>query len=89
MWFAADIDNKIHNDMCHICAKELLDSNFNEAVIYKMSNFKEITQISHTCIHKDHNFLQLELLRQPILPYRFHCMNMQGTYLFIFASCEP
>ena len=28
--------------MCHICAKELLDSNFNEADIYKISIFNEI-----------------------------------------------
>ena len=30
------------NDMCHICAKELLDWNFNSAVIYKISVFNEI-----------------------------------------------
>ena len=28
--------------MCNICAKELLESNFNEAVTYKISNFNEI-----------------------------------------------
>ena len=39
MWCASDN----HNNMCHICAKELLDSNFNEAVIYKISVFNEIT----------------------------------------------
>ena len=38
MWCEADN----HNDMCHICAKELLYSNFNEAVIYKASNFNEL-----------------------------------------------
>ena len=31
-----------HNDMRHICAKELLDSNFNHADIYKILIFKEI-----------------------------------------------
>ena len=30
--------------MCHICAKGFLDSNFNEAVIDKISNFQEIAQ---------------------------------------------
>ena len=37
MWFASD-----NNNMCHICAKELLDSNFNLAVINKISIFNEI-----------------------------------------------
>ena len=37
MWGAADI----HNYVCHICAKEFLDSTFNCAVIDKISNFHE------------------------------------------------
>ena len=28
--------------MCHICAKEIIDSNFNKAVIYLISDFNEI-----------------------------------------------
>ena len=31
-----------HNYICHTCAKESLDSNFNWAVIDKISNFNEI-----------------------------------------------
>ena len=31
-----------HNYVCYMCAKELLDSNFNEAVIDKISNCHEI-----------------------------------------------
>ena len=31
-----------HNFMSHICAKGFLDSNFNEAVINKISNYQEI-----------------------------------------------
>ena len=31
-----------HNNMRHTCVKDLLDSNFNYAVIYKISIFKEI-----------------------------------------------
>ena len=31
-----------HNDMCHTCAKEFLNSTFNEAVIDKISNFHDI-----------------------------------------------
>ena len=47
MWCA--LDN--HNNMCHICAKELLDSNFNLGVIYKISIFKEIAP-NFTYSHK-------------------------------------
>ena len=52
MWPA--VDN--HNCMCHICAKGFLDLNFNEAVIEKISKFREIApKMSH--IHKkDKNF---------------------------------
>ena len=38
MWFEAENNNY----MCYICAKEVLDSIFNEAVIDKISNFHEI-----------------------------------------------
>ena len=31
-----------HNYICHTCAKELLDSNFNQADIDKISNFHKI-----------------------------------------------
>ena len=31
--------------MCSICAKELFESNFNEVVTYKISNFNEIATI--------------------------------------------
>ena len=31
-----------HSYMCHICAKGILDSNFNQAVIDKISIFHEI-----------------------------------------------
>ena len=38
MWCATDN----HNYMCHICAKGVLDSNFNQAVMDKISNINEI-----------------------------------------------
>ena len=47
MWFVADN----HNDM-----KGVLDSNLNQAVSNKISNFHEMPQISH--IHKNHIFLK-------------------------------
>ena len=40
MWCAADNHN--HIGLCHIFSKGYLDSNFNEAVIDKISNFHEI-----------------------------------------------
>ena len=45
-----------HNYMCHICAKGFLDSDFNEALINKISNFQELALISH--VHKNHNFFK-------------------------------
>ena len=38
MWCAADNCNY----MCHMCAKGVLESNFNLAVMNKISNFQEI-----------------------------------------------
>ena len=38
MWCAVDS----HNYMCHICANEFWDSNFNKAVVDKISNFHKI-----------------------------------------------
>ena len=48
MCYAADN----HNYMCHTCAKEFSDSNFNSAVIDKISNFHEIAPNTHI----NHNF---------------------------------
>ena len=63
-----------HNNMRHLCAKELLDSNFDYVVIYKILTFKEIApyfknlQISFKYTW---NFLD-----QPFLPYKFHRSDM-------------
>ena len=51
MWYVADN----HDYMCHLCAKGFLNSNFNGAVIDKISIFKKLTQISH--IHKNLNVI--------------------------------
>ena len=40
-----------HNYMCHTCAKEFLNLNFNYAVIDKISNFHDIAPNS-TYSHK-------------------------------------
>ena len=42
-----------HNYMFHTCAKEFLDSNFNKAVIDKISNFHKIGPNS-TYSHKSY-----------------------------------
>ena len=85
MWCAADN----HNYMCHICEKEFLDSNFNEAVINKISNFHEIapnfTYSQKTQVLKyNWNFLDQQLLR-----HKFNGRDMNGMYFFSFASYEP
>ena len=72
MWCASDN----YNNMCHIFAKELLDSNLNQGVMYKISIFEEIapnftySQISK-CLKYNWNFLD-----QPLLPYNFHGSDM-------------
>ena len=78
-----------HNYMCHTCAKEVLDSNFNEAVVDKISIFQEITTNS-TYSHKSYFFKHVcNFLDQLLHPYKFHGRDMSGILFFIFASCEP
>ena len=48
MYCAADNYNK----MCHTCAKEFLNSNFNS--FWQNINFYELPQIPH--IHINHNY---------------------------------
>ena len=45
------------SDTRHACARGFLLSNFNQAVINKLSNFHEIAQISN--IHKNRSFLPI------------------------------
>ena len=62
--------------MRHVCAKELLDSNFNYAVIYKILIFKEIAQ-NFTSLQKSYFFkYNWNILDQPLLPYKFHGSDM-------------
>ena len=78
-----------HNYMCHSCAKEFLDSNLNEAVNDKISNFHEIAQNS-TYSHKLY-FLKYicNFLDQLLHPYKCHGRDLSGIVFFIFASCKP
>ena len=47
-----------HTNMCHICAKELLDTNFKLRSYLQNINFlMKLPQISH--IHKNHNFYSI------------------------------
>ena len=85
MWCVADN----HSYMCHMCAKEFLDSNFDKAVIAKISNFHEIAP-NFTYSQKLWFFkYNWNFLDQLLLPYKFHGRDMWGMYFFIFASCEP
>ena len=92
MWCAADN----HNYMCGICAKGVLDSNFNGAVMNKISNFQEFApkftypyskkKKKKKIIFFKCNYIFLDQL---LLPYKFCDSDMQGIYFFIFASCKP
>ena len=61
------VDN---NNMCHICAKRFLDSNFNEAVIDKISIFHEIAP---NYAQKIRDFKSMDQL---ILPFQFYGRDM-------------
>ena len=68
------------------CTKETLDSNFNEGVINKISNFQEITPnftYKRVIFKYGWNFLD-----QLLLPYKFNGSGMRGIHFFNFASCE-
>ena len=72
MWCA--IEN--HNYMCQICAKGVLDSNFNQAVMDKISNFQEIVPnfTSNFTYSQKFQFSMYNwnFLDQLLLPYEFH-----------------
>ena len=72
----------------HMC-KIFLDSNFNEAVIDKISNFHEIAPNS-TYSHES-EFLKYicNFLDQLLLPNKFHGRDLSEILFFIFATCEP
>ena len=78
-----------HSYMCHIFAKGVLDSNFNEAVIDKISIFHEIA-LNFTYSQKSHFFkCNWIFLDQLLLPNKFHGRDTWGILFSIFASCEP
>ena len=84
MWFVTD------NYTCHTCAKGFLDSNFNQAVINKMSNFHEIDP-NFTYSQKSQFFKHnWRLIDQLLLPYKFlwqwHVMNLLFSFLPVVSS---
>ena len=85
MWCVTDN----HIFTCHICAKGFYDTNFNSAVIDKISKIHEVAP-NVTYSQKSY-FLKYiwNLLDQLLLPYKFYGRDMYGMYFFIFASCEP
>ena len=72
MWCAAEI----HNYMCQTYAKGFSDSNFDEAVIDKLSNFHKIAP-NFTYSQKSY-FLKYNynFLIQPLPPYKFYGRGM-------------
>ena len=85
MWCTSDNQN----NMNYICGKELLDSDFNWGVIYKISFFNEIAP-NFTYLQKSYfSKYNWNISNQPLLPYKFHGIDMWGMYFFIFAGCEP
>ena len=85
MWCAADN----HNYMCHACGKEFSDSNFNQAIIDKISNFREIAP-NFTYSQKLQLFKYIcNFLDQLLHPYKSYGRDMSEILFFIFDSCEP
>ena len=66
--------------MCHTCAKEFLDSNFNQAVIDKISNCPKFHIFTKIIIFK--------VYANCFIPMNFQGRDMSGILFFIFASCE-
>ena len=71
-------DNHSRPNMGHICAEGFLN------LLTKYQFFTKLPQISH--IHKNRN--KWNCLDQLLLPHKFYGSGVQGTYFFIFASCE-
>ena len=76
----------ITSKTCHICAKGVLDTNFNKQLLTNYQIFTKLPQIPH--IHKKRNFVSFigTFLDQLILPYKFYGRDMQGTYFFYFCQ---
>ena len=72
MW--CDADN--YNNICHICAKGVLDSNLKKAVIDKISNFQEIAP----------NFTYLQ--QSYFLKYNWNFLNQLLLYFMAGAYKE-
>ena len=72
-----------HNYMCLTCAREFLNSNFNETVIDKISNFTKLPQIPHFHINRNFSSIFASLWTNCFIPINF----MAGTcqkYSFSF-----
>ena len=85
MWCTADN----HHDTWHTRAKVILESNFNQAVISKISIFDEIASsftYSQKLLYFKHNW---RLIDQQLLLYQLYGRGILGISFFIFASCDP
>ena len=68
--------------MCHICEKGFLNSNFNWAIIDKISNFLEIAP-NFTYSQKLKYMYYSNFLDQLRLLYQFYGRGMKGIYFSI------
>ena len=75
--------------MCHICAKRISDSNFNEAVIDKISNFQEIAP--YFTYSQKSLFLKLNwnFLDQVLLPYTDTPFSYAVVIMLMDEQFEP
>ena len=59
-----------YNYMCHICAEGFLDSNFNQAIINKISNFRKIAPTFTYSWKPQYYWKEIDELL--LLPYTFY-----------------
>ena len=84
MWCAVDNNNYMY----HICAKGFFDSNFNQAVIDKISIFHEIAP---NPTYSKNRYFKSTIGKRPtastlLMFWQGHCNEYT---FFIFGSCEP
>ena len=78
-----------HNNICHICAKELLNLNSNEALNYKISVFNEITPnftyriVSNKCPGGVAIFQKGDVYKRQVFNAKMQCLS-----LFTMTRCR-
>ena len=69
---ANEIMTFVADDICHICAKKLLDTNLNQTVIHKVLNvIMKLLQISHIHKHRSIIMYNWNFVDRLLFPYKF------------------